>query len=165
MSTPQNIIRPHEGESYLSLASRVTIKVPSEATGGAFAVMEHVVPPGGGPPPHTHRETELIYIVDGTFSVTVGADEETVGAGSLLHVPPGTVHTTRNVGDRAGRQLNVYLPGGGEGFFREVGTRVDAGEPMPNLDRPGSLAGVDMARVLELAARYGMEVVPPAPHG
>ena len=71
MSTQQNILRPGEGESYLSLASQVTIKVPSEATGGAFAVMEHVVPPQSGPPPHTHAETEVIYIVEGTFAVTV----------------------------------------------------------------------------------------------
>lgn len=165
MSNQQKLIRPGEGEAYLSLASHVTIKVPSEATGGAFAVMEHVVPPGSGPPPHTHTETELIFIVDGTFAVTVGAEQGTAGAGTLLHVPPGTVHTTRNVGERAGRQLNVYLPGGGEGFFREVGTPVDADHPAPDLDRPASLAGVDMARVLELAARYGMEVAPPASAG
>jgi mannose-6-phosphate isomerase-like protein (cupin superfamily) len=160
MST--HLVRPGEGEPFLSLASHVSIKVPSEATGGAFSVMEHVVPPQGGPPPHTHRETELIYIVEGTFSVVVGTEQGTVGGGTLLHVPPGVVHTTRNVGERAGRQLNVYLPGGGEGFFREIGTPVDDSHPVPDLDQPSSLAGVDMARVLDLAAHYGMQVVPPA---
>ena len=159
MPTTQHVIRPGEGEQLLSLASHVTIKVPAEATGGAFAVVEHVVPPQGGPPPHTHRETELLYVLEGTFFVVVGAEQGTAGPGTVIQVPAGTVHTTRNVGGRAGRQLSIYLPGGGEGFFREVGTPVDSGRPLPDLDQPASLAGVDMARVLELAARYGMQVV------
>ena len=33
-------------------------------TGGAYFVMEALVPPGDGPPPHVHRnEDEIFYIV------------------------------------------------------------------------------------------------------
>jgi quercetin dioxygenase-like cupin family protein len=162
MDTPKHILAPGEGEQLLSVATHVTIRVPSEATGGAFAVMEHVFPPQGGPPPHTHEETELLYVIEGTFAVRVGEEQGTAGAGTLIHVPPRAVHTTRNVGERAGRQLSIYLPGGGEGFFREIGEPVDAAHPVPDMNQPGSVPSVDRARLLELASRYGMQVVPAA---
>lgn len=155
------IIGPEQGEHILSLASLATIKIPAEATGGAFSVTRHVVPPQGGPPPHTHPETEVIFVVDGTFDVVVGGERTTAGAGTILHVPPGTAHTTRNVGARAGTQISIYMPGGGEGFFREIGTVIAGPGEAPDLDRPAPLEGVDMARVRQLAAKYGMVVVPP----
>ena len=155
------IIGPEQGEHIVSLASLATIKIPAKATGGAFSVTLHVVPPQGGPPPHTHPETEVIYVADGTFDVVVGEERTTVGAGTILHVPPGTPHTTRNVGERAGTQVSFYMPGGGEGFFREIGTAIAGPGEAPDLDRPANMAGVDMARVRELTAKYGMVIVPP----
>ena len=157
-----HIIGPEQGEHILSLASLATIKIPADATGGAFSVTRHVVPPQGGPPPHTHEETEVIYILDGTFDVVVGEERTTAGAGTILHVPPRTAHTTRNVGGHAGTQISIYMPGGGEGFFREIGTAITGPEEAPDLDRPASMAGMDMARIRQLTAKYGMVIVPPA---
>lgn len=158
MQNAHHIIRPEDGEQLLNLGAHVNIKVPAAATGGAFAVIEHVVPPQGGPPPHTHPETELLYILSGSFSVVVGEDRSEVGPGTLIYVPPETIHTTRNVGTRAGRQLSLYLPGGGEGFFREAGTAVTSLDQLPDLDQPVSFAGIDMSRIVRLAAQYGMRV-------
>lgn len=158
MSTDNHIIAPEAGERFLNLGAHVNIKLSAEATGGAFAVIEHTVPPKGGPPPHSHLETELLYIISGSFEVVVGPARSEVGAGAIIYVPAGTAHTTRNIGDSAGRQLSLYLPGGAEGFFREAGTAVVSGQDIPDLDQPVSLDGVDMARILALAARYGMQV-------
>lgn len=157
-----HIIGPEQGEHIVSLASLATIKIPAEATGGAFSVTQHTVPPQGGPPPHTHAETEVIYILDGTFDVVIGEERTTAGAGTILYVPPRTTHTTRNVGERAGRQISIYMPGGGEGFFREIGQAVSGPEEAPDLDRPASMAGVDMTRLRELTAKYGMVIAPPS---
>jgi mannose-6-phosphate isomerase-like protein (cupin superfamily) len=158
MQSNGHIIRPADGEQFLSLGSDVKIKLDASATGGAFAVIEPRVPPEGGPPPHTHRETELLYILSGNFAAIVGSERSEVDAGTLIYVPPETVHTTRNIGRRAGRQLSIYLPGGGEGFFREAGTAVANPDMLPDLDEPANLSGIDMSRVIALAARYGMRV-------
>jgi mannose-6-phosphate isomerase-like protein (cupin superfamily) len=158
MPPQAHIIRPEAGERFLSLGSDVNIKLAAPATGGAFAVIEHRVPPQGGPPPHTHRETELLYILSGSFAATIGSERSEVEAGTLIYVPPETVHTTRNIGRRAGRQLSLYLPGGGEGFFREAGTAVTNPDVLPDFDEPANLSGIDMSRIVALAARYGMRV-------
>lgn len=165
MPVHRHIIAPDEGEQILNLGSHVTIKLSAEATGGEAAVIEHVVPPQGGPPPHAHEETELLYILSGTFEVVVGDETAQAGPGAVVHVPPGTVHTTRNTGERAGRQLSIYFPGGAEGFFREAGTPVADAQELPDFDQPVNLEGVDFPRVLAIAERYGMRVHAGAPGG
>lgn len=156
------IVQPGTGQRVLNLGALVTIKIPSNQTGGAFAVVEHTVPPGGGPPLHVHSETELLYVLDGEFEFVLGSARTRVGKGGVVHVPPRTLHASKNVGASAGRQLSIYLPGGAEGFFLEAGVPTDRLEKLPDLDQPADLSGIDMQRVLELAAKYGMEVVRPA---
>ena len=52
--------RDKEGLTLEILDGRLTFKVLSEETGGAYAMIEQVVPPGVGPPLHVHhRETEI----------------------------------------------------------------------------------------------------------
>jgi mannose-6-phosphate isomerase-like protein (cupin superfamily) len=44
---------------------------PGEQTGGAFTLLEAVVPLGGGPPPHIHHlEDEVFVILEGELLVT-----------------------------------------------------------------------------------------------
>jgi quercetin dioxygenase-like cupin family protein len=162
MQVENHIIRPQDGEQVLAMGAHVNIMLPASATGGAVAVIEHRVPPGGGPPPHTHPETELLYILSGTFAAMVGSEQREVEAGTLIHVPPGILHTTRNIGSHAGRQLSLYLPGGAEGFFREVGRAVTSADILPDFDQPAHLTGTDMSHIAVLAARYGMDVQPDA---
>jgi len=38
-----------------------TFLVTGEQTGGAYFVMEALVPPGGGPPPHIHRNEDETF--------------------------------------------------------------------------------------------------------
>jgi hypothetical protein len=41
------------------------LKARGRETGGAFALIEALVPPGGGPPSHIHRwEDEACYVLD-----------------------------------------------------------------------------------------------------
>lgn len=162
-STAQGGIRQQgEGEQLLAMGALVTITVPAAATGGRCSVTEHVVPPGGGPPPHTHTVYEVLRVLDGVFDVWL--DDLTTPthaeAGATIVVPPCTPHTTRNAGTRAARLLSIYAPGGDEGFFREIGTPAAALPVLPDLDQPADLSGLDVARVQVLAERYGMRLVP-----
>jgi quercetin dioxygenase-like cupin family protein len=123
-------------------------KVPSEATGGAVAVVEHILGPGQlGSPLHRHtREDEISYVLEGELTVQQGNQRDTAGPGGTIVKPRGVFHAFWNGGGVPVRFLEVIAPGGFAGYFRELA---------PLLQREGL---PDFAAVGALAARYGMEL-------
>ena len=56
--------------------------------------------PGSEQPSHTHATNEQVYIVvRGRGRMTVGDEQQEVGAGTLVFVPPGSPHSILNVGE------------------------------------------------------------------
>lgn len=159
MRTAGHIVHAEAGTSVMNLGSLVTVKIPSTQTGGALAVVEHTIPPEGGSPLHTHPGAELLYVLEGQFEFVLGAERTVVRRGGVVHIPPRTPHSSKNISRNAGKQLSVYLPRGAEGFFLEAGVPIDRLPALPNFDQPAELSGIDMQRVLALAAKYGMEVI------
>ncbi len=52
-----------------------TIKADGTATGGAFALVETVIPRGDSSPLHVHRdEDEAFYVLDGTVDLVCGKE-------------------------------------------------------------------------------------------
>lgn len=122
--------------------------VTGEETGGAYFVMEAIVPPGGGPPPHIHRnEDETFYVVEGRCSIRLGDRVVSAGPGDYVHVPRGLVHNFHNDGDEPMRMILTFTPAGIEHFFLETLERGAA---------PGDVEAV-AARYAEAAPRHGLE--------
>ena len=150
-------VLPGEGRRSLwVLGELLTYKIPSQHTGGAYSLFEVTTQPGGGPPPHVnHREDESFYVLEGQFEFSNGDESLRVGAGSLLYVPKGILHTHKNVGEGMGRMLVSQTPGGlYERFFEEVGKPAEGGDG-------GSLViedHQDLERLAEIAAEYGIEI-------
>ena len=70
-----------------------TFLVTGEQTGGSHFAMEGLVPPGGGPPPHTHdNEDEMFLVVDGILEVQEKSENRTLGAGEFYIVKRGVEH-------------------------------------------------------------------------
>jgi mannose-6-phosphate isomerase-like protein (cupin superfamily) len=147
------------------MGALITVAIPARVTGGQFAVIEHVVPPAGGPPPHTHTVTEFLYVLEGIFDVWVDDLDHPVQVemGAAIVVPPGVPHTTRNADAQAGRLLSLYLPGGDEGFFLDAGIPVADLPEIPDMNAPADMSGMDIGRITALAERYGMQLIPVAP--
>ena len=92
-------VPPEGGNSVWLVGDRITVKLTSEDTGGAYSVAEEISPPQGGPPPHTHREEdEVLYVLEGEVEFLLGEDTIPAGAGSYVHAPRGALHTFKNVG-------------------------------------------------------------------
>ena len=73
---------PGAGRQVGVLGAMSTFKVESSQTGGAYAVLEQQVPAGHGPPLHVHRrETEIFYILEGDFELTIGEQKVAASAG------------------------------------------------------------------------------------
>jgi hypothetical protein len=66
-----------EGEQLWFLGTLATIRVPGEAVGGRFAVIEFRFPHHASPPLHTHPQDESYVVLEGrlTDAPRPGADE------------------------------------------------------------------------------------------
>ena len=152
-------VPPDEGgRSLWVFGELVRYKTRSEQTGGAYSLFEIASPSGGGPPPHIqHREDESFYLLEGEYEFLVEDRPFSVGAGSLIYVPRGTLHAHKNLREETGRLLLSQTPGGlHERFFEEIG------EPAEDNSRPP--VPVDqqhMEKIIAIATEYGIEIPPP----
>ena len=148
-------IPPGEGRALWVLGELLTHKVPSQQTGGAYALFEVITQPGAGPLPHVqHREDESFYVLGGEFEFSIGEETLRVGAGSLLYIPKGTLHAHKNFGEEVGRMLMSQTPGGlYERFFERIGDEVRNPTASTAMESPP-----DEVRFATIAAEYGIEV-------
>jgi mannose-6-phosphate isomerase-like protein (cupin superfamily) len=127
MESSRHVGRPDEGERLVLGEVTIVVRVPSEATGGAYALMEEV-PPLVDTPAHVHdREDELFFVLEGEHVYRVGEEEVRLGPGGLVFAPRGVPHSQRRVVPGEGRQLVLVSPGGFEGFFRDLAAAHEAG--------------------------------------
>jgi mannose-6-phosphate isomerase-like protein (cupin superfamily) len=135
---------PGAGEELPLGAAHGRIAASAEQTGGRFALIECLFPPGfEGPPPHRHREMhDCFYVVAGRLRLRLGDETVDLDAGGFAAVPPGTVHTFANPFDEPATVLNLYTPGGLEAYLRELAS-------LGHTPTPGEMA--------DLASRYDFE--------
>jgi len=106
------ILPPGEGTALTARGSVMVFKAVAETTGGAFSLMERVLPAGGRPPPaHRHPDcTEAFYLLDGTLDFLLDDDQVTVAAGGFVLVPGGVAHSFVNTSDAPARVLILHSP-------------------------------------------------------
>ena len=88
------VVRPEEGPVHWQAGGdRHALRIPGERTGGAFALMEIFVVPGGGPPPHVHaREDEMFFVVKGSITIRLRDGDVRLGEGEFVIIPRGVEH-------------------------------------------------------------------------
>src|SRR6476659_8204106 len=98
-STAKLVHRPvNTGPAFWGPGDHYTFLVTGEETGGAYFVMEALVPPEGGPPPHIHtKEDETFYVLEGQIEFLLGEELIVAGPGDFVSIPRGTVHRFKNI--------------------------------------------------------------------
>jgi len=148
-----------EGEAFWLLGMLQTIKIGRDDTGGAYGLVEIVVPEGVGSPWHVHpEEDEWFYVLEGEITFWLADTRLSLKAGSFAFGPKGVPHTF--YAELGGAKALVgFAPMQFEGFQREVG------QPAPERVVPPPLEGPpDMARLIPIARRNGFEILgPPGP--
>jgi len=82
------------------------------ATGEAIAVHETMQPAGTVPnPAHRIQHSELIVVEQGTLDFMHDGKTERAGAGSIIYVAFGTLHSVKNVGDGPARYVVIQIGG------------------------------------------------------
>ena len=153
MSKQEILLNQGQGRSFWVLGDLYIFKVTGQESDGAFTVIEQVIQPQGGPPPHVHhREDEAFYILDGTFSFLSGETQAEYQTGAFVYIPKGTLHTFKNVSERPGKLLVVITPAGLEEFFYSIGSHADDATTPPPFDP----AVID--KIMKLSKKYEMDV-------
>ena len=128
-----------EGERWWWLGTLAIIRVPGEAVGGRYALMEFLLPHHASPPRHTHPQDESFIVLEGDVTMVAGDTRVLLGPGGVGAVPGGVVHTFRVESDTA-RALVLSTPAGIEQLPRAMGVRADApilppaGTPRPSAE-------------------------------
>lgn len=151
--TPEPLVLdPKDGVTVSLGASRLTIKLDANATGGRFALLEYHVAPNFVAPtvPHWHtKESRAIYVLEGHIHFQFAERLVEAEPGTALHIPERCAYIWRNPAPEPARMLYVFAPAGVEQFFRDV-QQVYA-------DHPGMTPADAAPLVAELWAEYGIE--------
>ena len=139
-----------------------TVLLSGEQTAGRFTLLDMLIPPGGGPPPHRHNFEECFHVLEGSIEVTL-RDSATVAlqAGETANIPANAPHFFRNSANAPARLLCTAAPAGLEAFFAEFGDRLDSRTSAPP-ELSDEETRARMRRAAERAPDYGIEILPPA---
>src|SRR2546430_6436690 len=92
---------PGDGERWWWLGTLAVIRVPGEAVGGRFSLMELLLPHHASPPRHTHPQDESMIVLEGELTLVCGDERVLLGPGAVGAAPAGVVHTFRVESDVA----------------------------------------------------------------
>ena len=150
---------PEDGQCLSVVGDTYRVVVTGEQTGGAFATIDMLIPPNGGPGPHAHASFhESFYVLDGEVVVKTKAETYTARKGAFVNIPlGGVVHDFKNESDTVAHLLCVVVPAGLEKFFQEIGKPVAAGQFLP----PPAMTPDDMKRLQAIAEKHGQQIFPP----
>jgi quercetin dioxygenase-like cupin family protein len=137
------VMHPGDGQYINVIGDHQYIKLTGEDTGGAYALIEQVNPPGAGVPLHVHEnEDEMFHVTRGDIEFTLDGKPLAASAGTTVFLPRRVPHAFKVVGQTEARVLVLLSPSGLERMFREL-SQLPPGPP-------------DMARVVAICARYGV---------
>ncbi len=143
-----------EGRVFSAVGDVYRLLAGGEQTGGAYALFEARISPGGGPPPHVHtREEESFFVLAGEVTVWVADRKVAAGVGAFVQIPRGTVHAFKNEGLTEARMMILTTPAGFDRFMMAFG------HPLPSFDAPAlPVTHEDIAKLIDLAPDYGIEL-------
>lgn len=157
MVTELTVRDPEDGTASWFLNSLVTTRIAGDDTDGAFAVLEHLLPPNYETPYHTHHnEVEISYVLDGEITLYTEQGPLTATAGQTLLAPQEQPHGFRVTSDKTARRLIFITPAGYEAFFHEVGSPAES-HTLPEPSEP------DQERLATIASEYDIELLGPLP--
>jgi quercetin dioxygenase-like cupin family protein len=135
-----------------------TILINGHDTNGRYALIDMLIPAGGGPPRHRHDFEEMFHILEGAVDVTIRGQTSTASTGQTVNIPALAPHSFRNPTDQTVRLLCLVAPAGLEAYFAEFG------DPVPNRTSPApNLTDAEIAerikKAAELAPRYRIEIL------
>lgn len=133
---------------------RDKVRFMGDVDGRDLCVLEVMVPPGSGTPPHMHESAEIFRVLDGeiTFGLfdTVPPRQIVAGAGSVVTIGSGEAHNYMNSGNGPAEML-VVVDTSMKQFFKDIG-RTEPPEQGPP-------SAAEIEEVQRACARHGISML------
>lgn len=128
------VVALHAGEgrdmTFYGGTQATTIKLTGEDSLGRLGIYEIAMQPKtNGASPHYHKDmVEIFYVLEGEIVVYAGDKSYPCRAGSIVSIPPNTVHGWINPGDKVCRFLLLFTHDRNrEAYFRQVAELTKTG--------------------------------------
>jgi len=153
------IIKADAGKGLSVVGDSYRIVMSGKETDGAYAVIDMLVPPNGGPGPHSHAAIqETFHVLDGEIELKTEDGPYTAAKGDFVSIPlGGIVHCFKNKTDKIAHLWCVVVPAGLDAFFEEIGKPIEFGK----FEKPPVLTEEDAVRLKQIAEKYGQQLFPP----
>jgi quercetin dioxygenase-like cupin family protein len=139
------ILEPDQHEPALNVLGVQVTVLASHATTQNYGITLAQGDEGMGPPPHSHDWDESFYVLKGQVEFFYEGQAHLCFAGTLVHVPRGTVHGFR-YGSGGGQMLEISGPEAlAIQMFNAVNDEIPPGPP-------------DIPKVVEVLKRNGVTV-------
>lgn len=152
-----------KNEQLLVLTDVIKVLVSNVETNNTYAIFEETVPPLGGPPPHSHPDEEIFYVLQGEFEFIKNDLNNPFRAlpGSVVHVSSNEIHTFKNVGDSPGKMIVMLAPGKLLDYFRAIGEPLDEKTGYPDLEKIPDCSKLNVEKVFNHAVDHNVEFILP----
>jgi quercetin dioxygenase-like cupin family protein len=141
MNAKQFVVKPGDRTALDVLGTKVTVLV-SDADSKDQQITLQSGDEGMGPPPHNHDWDESFYVTKGQVFFTCAGKTTTCAAGTLVHVPAGTVHAFS------------YGPDGGE-MLEITAARSNAVRMFAAFDREMPPGPPDVPKAVRIGDEHG----------
>lgn len=158
MSAAVKIINKNQGTILGVAGGNYRIIISGAHTNGNYAVIEMIVPPGGGPPPHSHPDVqEMFHVLEGEVEFKTETGRQIVEQDGFVNIPfGGAIHCFKNVSEKNARLLCTVVPAGLENLFHEIGTPALPGDFFPVTETTEARK----AFIKALDLKYGQKTYP-----
>lgn len=125
---PAFVVEPHDRPRPLEVVGQhVTVLASGKNTGGYEIFLQDGIE-GSGPPPHHHPWDESFYVVHGDIAFGFDDQERVARAGTLVHLPAGTVHWFR-FGKDGGQMISITSREAASAMFEHIDREISPASP------------------------------------
>ncbi len=139
------VVAPEDYDRALNVVGTEVTVLASKAATGGYEITFQRGDEGTGPPPHSHDWDEAFFVTKGSVAFTVGGEARVATAGTLVHLPAGTVHGF------------TYGPGGGE-MLEITGQGSLASQMFTAVDREIPPGPLDVPKIVQVLNQNGVNL-------
>jgi len=146
MSLKPFVVQPEDRADPINVIAgdKIWVLASKEATQG-YEVFWQEGLPGSGPRSHYHDWDETFIVIDGDLTFCIDGEEMTAKAGTLVHLPAGTVHEFK-FGESGAKLISI------------TGADSNASSLFSELAAENSKDSPSQKRLIEIIAKNGMHI-------